>query len=98
VALALAVVAVLAVISTTLGNDQDGGDVERGGTQTAEQRPRQNARQRRRQQRPFYTVRLNDTLGAISEKTGVPVERLQELNPELDPQNLIVGQRVRLRQ
>jgi len=36
--------------------------------------------------------------GLIAEKTGVPVERLQELNPELDPQNLIVGQRVKLRE
>ena len=43
-------------------------------------------------------MKLNDTLGLISEKTGVSVERLQELNPELDPQNLIVGQRVKLRE
>ena len=43
-------------------------------------------------------MKLNDTLGLIAEKTGVPVERLQELNPELDPQNLVVGQRVKLRE
>ena len=43
-------------------------------------------------------MKLNDTLGLISEKTGVAVEALQELNPELDPQNLIVGQRVKLRE
>jgi LysM repeat protein len=43
-------------------------------------------------------VKLNDTLGLIAEKTDVPVERLQELNPELDPQNLIVGQRIKLRE
>ncbi len=51
-----------------------------------------------RTQRRFYRVKLNDTLGLISEKTGVAVETLQELNPELDPQNLIVGQRVKLRE
>ena len=45
-----------------------------------------------------YTVKLNDTLGLISEKTGVSVERLEELNPELDPQNLIVGQKIKLRE
>jgi LysM repeat protein len=52
----------------------------------------------RRPARRFYRVKLNDTLGLIAEKTGVPVERLQELNPELDPQNLVVGQRVKLRE
>jgi hypothetical protein len=26
------------------------------------------------------------------------VERIQELNPELDPQNLIVGQKIKLRE
>jgi LysM repeat protein len=51
-----------------------------------------------RTQRRFYRVKLNDTLGLISEKTGVAVETLQVLNPELDPQNLIVGQRVKLRE
>jgi LysM repeat protein len=60
-------------------------------TQSAAERPP-------RQGRRFYRVKLNDTLGLIAEKTDVPVERLQELNPELDPQNLIVGQRVRLRE
>src|SRR4051794_34498626 len=31
-----------------------------------------------------YVVKSGDTLGGIAEKTGVPVERLQELNPGLD--------------
>ncbi len=42
--------------------------------------------------------RVGDTLAAVAEETGIPVEKLQELNPELDPQNLIVGQRIRLRE
>ena len=49
-------------------------------------------------QRASYTVKLNDTLGLIAEKTDVSVERLQTLNPELDPQNLIVGQKIKLRE
>jgi len=44
-----------------------------------------------------YRVRTGDTLGAIAERTGVPVERLNELNPDLDPQTLTVGQTIRLR-
>jgi hypothetical protein len=75
----------------------DGGDDSAG--RGTEQRPRQGEQeQRRRRQRAFYTVKLNDTLGLIAEKTDVSVERLEELNPELDPQNLIVGQRIKLRE
>ena len=44
-----------------------------------------------------YTVKAGDTLGMIAEETGVPIERLQELNPDLDPQSLTVGDRIRLR-
>ena len=49
-------------------------------------------------QRATYTVKTGDTLGLIAEKTGVPVERLQELNPELDPQALLSGQKINLRE
>jgi LysM domain len=84
------------VVSTSNGSGDDGdGNAERG----VEQRPREDAQQqRRRRQRAFYSVKLNDTLGLIAQKTDIPVERLEELNPELDPQNLIVGQRIRLRE
>lgn len=43
-----------------------------------------------------YTVETNDTLSAIAEETGVPVERLLELNPALDPQALVAGQKIKL--
>ena len=39
-----------------------------------------------------------DTLAGIAEKTGVTVERLQELNPDLDPQALVAGQKIKLRE
>jgi LysM repeat protein len=46
----------------------------------------------------FYTVKTGDTLGGIAETVGVSVTRLQELNPELDPQALVAGQKIRLRE
>jgi LysM repeat protein len=46
----------------------------------------------------FYTVKTGDTLAAIAETVGVPVERLLELNPDLDPQALVSGQKIRLRE
>jgi LysM repeat protein len=45
-----------------------------------------------------YTVKTGDTLAAIAENVGVPVDRLLELNPELDPQALVSGQKIRLRE
>jgi LysM domain len=97
VALVAAVGAVVYVVSNSTSNDDNGGGDN--SNRTVEQRPRQDGRgQRRGPQRTFYRVRLNDTLGLIAEQTGVPVERLEALNPELDPQNLIVGQRIRLRE
>ena len=45
-----------------------------------------------------YTVKVGDTLGGIADKTGVPVEKLLELNPDLDPQALVSGQKVKLRE
>lgn len=45
-----------------------------------------------------YVVKTGDTLGSIAEKTGVPVTTLQELNPQLDPQALVSGQKIRLRE
>lgn len=45
-----------------------------------------------------YTVKEGDTLGSISEKTGIPVDKLQELNPQIDPQQLVTGQKVKLRE
>ena len=45
-----------------------------------------------------YTVQRGDTLGSISEKTGIPVDKLQELNPQIDPQQLTTGQKIKLRE
>lgn len=43
-----------------------------------------------------YEVQSGDTLDAISQETGVSVERIQRLNPDLDPQSLIAGEELRL--
>jgi LysM repeat protein len=44
-----------------------------------------------------YVVRTGDTLAAIALRTGVSVDQLQQLNPNLDPQALVSGQRIKLR-
>ena len=45
----------------------------------------------------IYVVKSGDTLGSISEKVGVSVERLQLLNPNLDQFSLVAGQKIKIR-
>jgi LysM repeat protein len=95
VALLLAAAAVLLVVQSTLeANDSDDG----GGNGRAEPTTPAATSEQPATQRARYSVKVNDTLELISEKTGVSVERLQELNPDLDPQALIVGQKIKLRE
>jgi LysM repeat protein len=95
-ALVMAVVAVLLVVQAT--NKSDGSKKDSAGQTTTKQGTTTDNQQKPQRVRPSYIVKLNDTLGLISEKTGVSVERIQTLNPDLDPQNLIVGQRIKLKE
>ena len=45
----------------------------------------------------FYVVQPGDSLSLIAEKTGVSLVRLQQLNPDIDPQLLPSGVKLRLR-
>ena len=44
-----------------------------------------------------YEVKTGDTLISIAHRVGVPVARIQELNPEVDPQILVAGEQLKLR-
>ena len=100
VALVLFSLLFLLVIATS------GGDEKSSPEPAAQERKPPAERAERRRDRDdddklpqkFYIVKTGDSLASIAEKTGVPVERLQELNPELDPQALVSGQRIRLRE
>jgi LysM repeat protein len=93
--------AAILVIATTSGSE--GGDSRQstrleqqdlGAQKRSERAQRQAAAALRR---GTYTVKRDDTLGSISEKTGVPVDRLMQLNPDADPQSLQAGQKIKLR-
>lgn len=45
----------------------------------------------------FWTVRPGDSFGLIAAKTGINLNRLEQLNPQLKPSALQPGDRVRLR-
>jgi LysM repeat protein len=61
---------------------------------TVSERSKGSSRRRRRAR--TYTVKSGDTLSSIAVKTGVSLERIQELNPKLDSNSLQTGQRVKL--
>jgi LysM repeat protein len=44
-----------------------------------------------------YVVQNGDTLTSIANETGVSVSRIEELNPGVDPQILVSGEKLKLR-
>jgi LysM repeat protein len=96
-ALLLCAVALAAVVFNSPAVDGDDSSGTPASERTTTNPHAQTERQARRTRRN-YTVKTGDTLGAIAEQTGVSVERLLVLNPELDPQALVAGQRIKLRE
>jgi hypothetical protein len=45
----------------------------------------------------FYLVKPGESLSTISQKTGVPLATIEQLNPLVDPNTLAAGRRLRLR-
>lgn len=89
--LALVVVLIGVVIVVQASRPDSNGS---GTSATVETNARRAAR--RPPRRRSYVVKAGDSLSVISERTGVPVERIAQLNPDLDAQTLRVGQRLRL--
>jgi LysM repeat protein len=46
--------------------------------------------------RRFYRIKVGDTLETVANKRDTSVEALIELNPNIDPNNLQPGQRIRV--
>lgn len=86
-------VAIFALISSFMSEAEDGG------TDTKERKARseQIEKQEQESEAETYTVEAGDTLSAIAEKTGVPLPKLQQRNPDLDAETLNAGQVLELR-
>jgi LysM repeat protein len=88
----VAVAVVLVLVISSAGGGGSESSTTKGNPTTATARARPPAKPRR------YTVKSSDaSLDSIARTTGVPVDRLLALNPDLDPQTLVPGQRIRLR-
>jgi LysM repeat protein len=79
------------VLVVTSGGGSGGGDNGSAQKPTISKVGRQAIR------KGVWIVHSGDTLGKISLKTGIDVATLQTLNPNLDPQTLLEGQRIALR-
>ena len=92
----------MVVVLLTSGALSSGGSAETAGSSSGDEREKRSEPRRERRERSSgpasYTVQAGDTLGSIADDNEVSVERLQELNPDLDPQVLTAGQRIRLRE
>lgn len=66
-------------------------------SQSATATPSATATKKKKSSKPkTYTVKAGDTASGIAEKSGVDLETLMALNPELDPATLAPGQKIRL--
>ena len=95
VAVAVAFYGVLKHNLSDDGSDKSPPAAQRSGTEAKQTSQRKSTQKRKRK---TYVVKPGDTPSAIAEKTGVPLAEIQRLNPELDPQLLAPGTKIKLRQ
>ena len=94
-ALVVFALALFVVVSNTTKDDV-GETGARGTAAPAEATPSPKAGKKRRT-RKTYTVKSGDTPSGIAVKVNVPLDQILELNPELDPQALTPGTKIKLR-
>jgi LysM repeat protein len=103
VALVIFALALVLIISSANGGSGGGGasstSAEKardlGSSNTSKTKSRKSSRDKL--PKSVYVVQSGDTLGSISQKVGVTVTKLQELNPNLDQFSLVAGQKIKIR-
>jgi LysM repeat protein len=93
----VAVAAALVMVVTSSQNGTEGTAPNQSTGTTPAASPTKEPKTERKGRRR-YTVRRGDTPSSIAEKTGVPLDEILRLNPDLDPQTLSPGERIKLRQ
>lgn len=91
----LALIGAFALVVAVIVTNGD-GESDEDGTEQTEQTGLTKSGERALE-RGVWIVEDGDTLVAISEQTGIDLDELVSLNPDIDPQALIAGQRISLR-
>jgi LysM repeat protein len=95
IALVAFALALVIVVSNTTGDG--GGETGTQGTAAPAEATPTPKPERKRRARKTYTVKPGDTPSGIAVKVDVPLEQILELNPDLDPQTLTPGTKIKLR-
>lgn len=90
-ALVAAIAAVYVIVSGGLDENSSKSNGKQANHQTTPEKEKPKVKA------ATYEVEPGDTLSRISYLSGVPVTRLKELNPEVDPLGLIAGETLKLR-
>jgi LysM repeat protein len=90
----------LLMIVTSNSNDRESTPPNRAteASPEATQGGSDDGQRRKRREPRRYTVQPGDTPSSIAEETGVPLDDILRLNPDLDPQTLSPGQRIKIRE
>jgi LysM repeat protein len=90
--------ALFIVVSNTTKDDGD-TPAARDASQPAQSTAAPNGDGGKKRKKPprSYTVKPGDTPSGIAEKVNVPLDQIFELNPDLDPQTLTPGTKIKLR-
>jgi LysM repeat protein len=103
VALIIFGLALVLIISSSSGGSSGGGSSSPSAEKTRDLGSGPSASSKRKSAsqgklpKKVYIVQSGDTLGSISQKVGVSVTKLQELNPKLDQFSLVAGQKIKIR-
>ncbi len=92
-AVAGAAIALFLVISGSMESDEKGS----GKKAATEQKQEQEKPDESKETPDSYVVQPGDSLGSIAVKVGVSVERIEELNPQIDPQAVPSGATLKLK-
>jgi len=97
---ALAVTALVCgfvVLAVVVGSSLGGGGGDSGAPSATQPAKHGGGKAKKRPAGASYVVQNGDTLTSIAAKTGVSVAKIQALNPDVDPQILISGEKLKLR-
>src|SRR3954471_19796210 len=95
IAFAVALYSVVNDASAPAGGNS-GAETTRGATPTATATKKSAKKSAKKKKRKTYIVKSGDTPSGIAEQHGLSLEELLNLNPDLDPQTMSPGQKIRL--
>lgn len=103
VAFLLAVTVAIVLVRSALREPNGGGSttvVTTRATTTPAAKKKKQTTTRKRPAKPrarYYVIQSGDTFGTVAAQFGTTVAALQELNPNVSSNALVIGQRIRVR-